>query len=576
MASDLEISLGQYSDKGRKDSNQDFHGAMVPEQPALGMKGIAVVLADGISSSDVSHIASEATIKSFMTDYYCTSDAWTVRTSANRIIAATNSWLHAQSRRSHHAYDRDKGYVCTMSALVLKARTAHIFHVGDSRIYRVTSGALEQLTEDHRVVISSHESYLGRALGMNPTIEIDYQAEPLKQGDVFVLMTDGVFEFASPAFITDTIATHTDDLSQAAKLIVEEAFAQSSGDNLTIQIVRIDALPDSEAADILGQAAELPVPPLLEPRMEFDGYKILREIHATSRSHIYLAEDSENGALVALKIPSIDLRDDPAYLKRFLLEEWIARRLDNAHILKVYPQARERNFLYNVTEYVDGQTLAQWMIDHPKPDMEAVRAIAEQIATGLRAIHRKEMVHQDLRPQNIMIDASGTVKIIDFGSTKVAGVRETEPTDQSEEILGTHQFTAPEYFLGEHGTTQSDLFSLGVIVYQMLTGKLPYGATVSRARTRAQQRKLQYQSALDDDRDIPEWIDGALKKAVHPDPLRRYQVMSEFMFDLRHPNKHFMTGPDRPLLERSPVMFWKSVSLFLAGVVLLLLARPYL
>ncbi len=151
MPRELKISVGQHSDKGRKPTNQDFHGVLFPKEPLLSLKGIAVVLADGISSSNVSRIASESTVKGFLTDYYCTSESWSVKTSAQRVIAATNSWLYSQTRRSQHAYDKDKGYVCTLSAMVIKARAAHLFHVGDSRIYRVAGHGLEQLTEDHRV-----------------------------------------------------------------------------------------------------------------------------------------------------------------------------------------------------------------------------------------------------------------------------------------------------------------------------------------------------------------------------------------------------------------------------------------
>src|SRR5215813_13202248 len=173
MARELKISIGQCSDKGRKQINQDFHGALIPKEPLLSVKGIAVVLADGISSSNVSHIASQSAVKGFLTDYYCTSESWSVKTSAQRVIAAMNSWLHSQSRRGQNPYDRDKGYVCTLSAMVIKSTAAHIFHVGDSRIYRVVGNALEQLTDDHRVNISSEQSYLSRALGINPQIEID-------------------------------------------------------------------------------------------------------------------------------------------------------------------------------------------------------------------------------------------------------------------------------------------------------------------------------------------------------------------------------------------------------------------
>ena len=571
MSRELQISTGQYSDKGRKPVNQDFHGILVPAEPLLSSKGVAVVLADGISSSNVSHIASESAVKSFLTDYYCTSDSWSVKTSAQRVLAATNSWLHAQTRRSPYAYDNDRGYVCTMSAMVVKSTTAHVFHAGDCRVYRLAGHALEQLTEDHRVIVSSEQTYLGRALGINAQIEIDYQAIRVEPGDVFLLMTDGAYEHVDDRFVTKTIGDSPGDLDMAAKAIAEEAYARGSDDNITVQIVRIDAVPDGEASDVLGQTLKLPLPPLLEPRMMFDGYRIVREIHGSSRSHIYLGVDVDTDTPVAIKIPSIDLRDDPAYLKRFMMEEWIARRIDSPHVLKPRAPSRRRNYLYVVTEFIDGQTLRQWMIDHPGPDLETVRVIAEQIAGGLRAFHRMEMLHQDLRPDNIMIDKTNTVKIIDFGAVRVAGVAEAAPADR-DDILGTVQYAAPEYFLGAPVSTRSDLFSLGVITYQMLTGKLPYGASAAKVRTASQVRKLRYISALDDDREIPIWVDAALRRAVHPDPNKRYDSLSEYVFDLRHPNANYLRSSVTPLLDRNPLLFWKCTTVFLACIVIALLA----
>ena len=575
MPGELQISIGQHSDKGRKQTNQDFHGALTPGEPLLSLKGIAIVLADGISSSNVSHIASESAVKSFLTDYYCTSESWSVKTSAQRVLAATNSWLHSQTRRSQYSYDRDKGYVCTLSAMVIKSTTAHIFHVGDSRIYRLSGNALEQLTEDHRLVVSSEQNYLSRALGINPQIEIDYQALQIEKGDLFLLATDGVYEHAMPRFIAGAINQNPHDLDRAAKLIVDHAFERGSFDNLTVQIVRIDDLPDGEASEVFGHSHELPLPPLLEARAVFDGYRIVRELHGSARSHIYLAVDNETDAVVAIKIPSIDLRDNPAYLKRFMMEEWVARRIDSPHVLKPCLHSRKRNYLYVATEFIDGQTLTQWMIDHPKPELETVRGIVEQIARGLRAFHRKEMLHQDIRPDNIMIDKTGTAKIIDFGSTKITGVAQTVPSDRRDEVLGTVQYTAPEYFQGESGSPRSDMFSLGVITYQMLTGKLPYGSQVAKARTRSQFSKLRYNSATDYNAEIPAWVDGALRRAVHPDPYKRYESLSEFTFDLRHPNAKYLNASATPLIERNPLLFWKLLAAILACIILLLLISQH-
>jgi serine/threonine protein phosphatase PrpC len=575
MAEQLRVALGEYSDKGRKPINQDAHGSAIPDEPQLSSKGIAICLADGISSSDVSQIASQAAVSGFLADYYCTAEAWSAKKSALAVLSATNSWLHAQTRQSQFRFEKDKGYVCAFSAVVIKSNTAHIFHVGDTRVYRLRDQNLEQLSEDHRLWVSTEQSYLSRALGMNPQVDLDYRDVPVAPGDVFLLASDGAYEYVSNETLFRAIAEHESDLNAAAAAIARQAHDNGSEDNLTLQILRVDALPQYQASEIATQVAELPLPPGLQARLNFDGYQILREMHASHRSHVFLALDTDSNTQVIIKTPSVDLAGDQAYLERLLLEEWIARRLNNAHVLKAYLPGRKRNYLYTVSEYVEGQTLTQWLIDNPKPDLESVRAIVEQIGKGLRAFHRLEMLHQDLRPNNILIDKTGTVKIIDFGSSQVAGLSENEAPYVQYQILGTEQYSAPEYFLGEGGTPRSDLFSLGVITYQMLSGRLPYGTQVSRARTRTAQRKLRYRSVIDEDREVPRWIDEAIKKAVQPAPDKRYAEISEFMYDLRHPNPKFLQKTQPPIIERNPVLFWKSLALILCLILLVLVVRQH-
>lgn len=573
MTHQLKLSIGQYSDKGRKTANQDFHGCYIPKEHQLSLKGTAFAMADGISSSDVSHIASETAVKSFLDDYFCTSDAWSVKHSVQRVLSATNSWLYSQGQKSEHRFDKDKGYVCTLSALVIKATTAYIFHVGDTRIYRLRDNALEQLTKDHRLWISHEKSYLSRALGIESELELDYQSLALKTDDIFIIATDGVYEFSDTQVIISTVQNNSENLDTAAKRIVDHAYEQGSHDNLTIQIIRIDDLPQQDSLELYHEVETLPLPPILEARASFDGYTILREVHATSRSHVYLALDQESNTQVILKTPSIDLQSDPVYLERFLMEEWVARRVNSAHVLKAGRQTRKRNYLYTATEFIDGQTLKQWLIDNPKPDIETVRGIIEQAAKGLQALHRMEILHQDLKPDNIMIDNSGTVKIIDFGAARVAGIVEASVSCEYNDILGTALYTAPEYFLGESGSTNSDLYSLAVIAYYMLSGEFPYGTQVSKSRTAAAQRRLTYNSILNDEREIPAWIDETLKQALHPNPYKRYQELSEFLYDLRHPNQTFLNRARPPLLERNPVAFWQGVSFFLAAIIAILLTR---
>jgi len=569
----LEVRVGYCSERGVKPVNQDFVGSLVPPPHQIAMKGIALAVADGISSSDVSQVASETAVRSFLDDYFHTSEAWSVNKSVQTVLKASNSWLYSQSRQGSHRFDLNKGYVCTFSAVVLKATTAHLFHIGDTRIYRLRDGLLELFTEDHRVTVSPDQSHLARALGAGVIAEIDHNELPIARGDIFLIATDGVYEHFSSEGLMTALKARPDDLDAVCRLVVTEALSAGSEDNASLLMVQVTDLPDETPEEIHERATKLPLPPPLSLREPFDGYRILREIHSTNRSHVYLAEDIDSGSRVVLKTPSQDLQEEPDYLEHFLMEEWIARRLDHPHLVKAGVPGRKRNYVYTALEYVEGQTLAQWLNDNPEPSLETVRKLVEQVARGLAALHRREILHQDIRPENVMIDHSGTVKLIDFGAARVAGIVEAIPRAETTEFPGTALYMAPEYFLGEIGTVRSEIYSLGVLTYRMLSGRFPYDNQVAKARSVAAQRRLNYRSVLAEEREIPVWVDGALKKAVNPNPEKRYAVLSEFLYDLRQPNPDFLKEKKAPLMEQHPVAFWQGVSAILGAIVIYLLAR---
>jgi serine/threonine protein kinase len=393
---------------------------------------------------------------------------------------------------------------------------------------------------------------------------------PVVVGDLFLLTTVGVHEHMDGTFVLQTLADGA-DLQEAAEQIATAALKQGSRDNLTVQVVRVDSLPSPDETDLFGGVTDLPLSALPRAGDVIDNFRILRLLHSSSRSHVFLAS-APDGARVAIKIPSAELRENQNYLRRFMLEEWIARRISSSHVLRPTRPPERRSSLYVITEFIEGQTLRQWMNDNPSPTPDQVRDFVDQIARGLRAFHRREMVHQDLRPENIMIDGDGTVRIIDFGSVSVAGVEEAMP-GVAGEALGTFQFTAPEYLSGDAVSWRSDQYSLGVIAYEMLTGRLPYGAQAAKVRTRAEQRRLSYRPATDDKHAVPDWMDKAIRKAAHPDPLRRYDALSEFVADLRSPGVHNRARRHLPLLERNPVRFWQCVSFGLSIIIVILAAR---
>ena len=560
MTEKLQICLAQSSDKGVKQQNEDFYGAYLPEDSTLDSKGIACAIADGMGSCANAREASEHCVKSFLSDYFSTPETWSVKSSGAKVLTAINNWLLSNGDKDH-----SNGMVTTFSALVLKSTTAHIFHVGDSRIYRYRptehSGDFEQLTTDHRVWISNEKNYLSRAMGIDLHLDIDYKTLAIQTDDVFIMTTDGVHDYLSDAQLKQHMQTSA-SLEVIADKIIQHALDQKSHDNVTCQLVRIEQLPNQNANEVFNDLTRLPFPPPMGPGMTIDGYEILDEIHASTTSQLYKVRDKESGELFMMKTPSVTYSDDPAYIERFYIEEWAGKRIDNDSVLRIFELRRPRNFLYFIMEFIEGKTLKQWMKENPSPDIHEASELINKIIQGLRAFHRMEMLHRDLKPENIMLAKNGDIKIIDFGSVKIAGIQEINTPVERMELLGTKNYTAPEYLLGTEGSNRSDIYSLGVIAYEMLTGELPYGDKLSRDLNWRTLNKIKYISAIKYNPMIPLWLDGTLEKAVKTDFRSRYDTFSEFFFDLTHPNPSFMKQ-SAPLLESNPTLLWKSISAIL-------------
>lgn len=583
MPGTLNISLGQASDRGLKPENEDHFGAVLSEGNSLENKGLAIAIADGMSAAEGGREASQMSIQMFLDDYFSTPESWSVKRSVTKVMSSLNGWLFSQSQR----YQSAQGMVTTFSAVVIKSHTAHLFHVGDSRIYRLRGQDFEQLTQDHRLQMGSGKSYLSRALGIDSNLNIDYRTVSVEPGDLYLLSTDGIHDYlndyAIKSLIEQSVGPKTgeaqsqvgdDTLNTGCLSIIQSALDQGSDDNLTCQLFRINSLAKASKDEVFDALSRLPFPPDLQAGQVIDGYRIIRELQASSRSQVYLAEDtlaqSGQPGKVVIKTPSVNFEDDAAYIETFLQEEWVGKRLNSPYLLKTCRRNRKRQFLYTAVEYVKGQTLEQWMHDNPMPSLTVVRDIVEQIARGLRAMHRLEMLHQDLKPGNILITADAAIKIIDFGSTKIAGLAETESVLDRSHIVGTASYSAPEYFKGESGSNRSDIYSLGAISYEMLCGKLPYGEI--RPET-AHRKRFSYTTARLLNPGLPEWVDNALCKAVHPNPAQRYALISEFIADLKKPNEALAHQQHKPLIEKHPLRFWQGMALIEFVLLMVLLFK---
>ena len=557
LQSQLSLTVGQQSSAGLKASNEDCIGMRIPDQPALTIKGAVAVIADGVSAAEAGKEASEMCVRNFISDYYATPDAWSVKTAGQKIVLALNRWLVGQSQI--------KGHVSTLSALILKSQTAYIFHIGDTRIYRLRKGNFECLTTDHSISINKDTVYLSRAMGMDNHLEMDFQQFEIEQGDVFFLSTDGVHDFICPKDIQAEIE-NSSDLNASCLRLNEKALAAGSNDNVSCQLVRVDALPDANNQEIYQKLSDLPFPPPLSVGQSLDGLTVVKILHESPRSQVYLVKNS-SGERFILKTPSVNFEDDPAYIERFVLEQWIGKRIDSPYVVKII-EPENKTALYTLMEYVDGLTLEQWMKENPKPDIKEVVRLVELISRGIRALHRKDILHQDIKPDNILLTADGIPKIIDFGSCYAAGVEEIDTPFDREQALGTAVYSAPETRFRMRKTKKSDLFSLALVVYEILTGRLPFGEQLEKLKDQRKLSSLKYQTAMQFNPMVPAWMDQALKRALLPLPEHRQDAMSEFIFDLQRPNTAYKQSTFVPLSQRNPLKFWQGLALIEAVIII--------
>jgi serine/threonine protein phosphatase PrpC len=568
----LSVEMGGHSVAGVKAENQDAFAVKNPSKEVTQYKGIVACVADGVSCSEHAQLASHTAVSNFIEDYYSTPDSWPVKTAAPRILSALNDWLYRQGQATSA---RHNGLVTTFSSIIFKSQTAHIFHMGDSRIYRLRHSDLEQLTVDHTQLVRG-DDVLTRALGIDSHLEVDYRKLSLEVGDLFILTTDGVHgvfskqQFRAAVIESELLFDQNQNLEKRSQVLVEMALQQGSTDNLSCLLLKVSELPLENIDEVHRKLTTKVIPPVLDIGHKIDDYEVQKVIYSGTRSHLYLVKTADSNESYVLKAPSENFAEDILYLDGFSRENWVGQRINNSAIMKILPQQNNSNFLYHICEYIPGQTLRQWMHDNPQPSLDSVRSIVQGVIQGLRAIQRLGMVHRDIKPENIIITTEGQVKLIDFGTVLVGGVAEITSLLDEECPVGSVDYIAPEYLLGQQCSVRSDLFSLGVMVYEMLTGNQPFAMSHVARRLPTSYNEWYYQSAIKQRKDLPVWVDLCLQKSTNPNPNYRYAALSEFMMDLCTPNTQMLAKQESaPLLERDPVKFWQLISLILMAVVIL-------
>lgn len=566
------ISIGQYTTAGRKKRNQDACGFICQDQYKTDLKGSIAAIADGVSTSQVSQEASQLAINQLLKHYSKTPPSWSVERSVRQVLGLINQKLFVRNDYDRFQGQLDQAYICTLSGLVLLANQAYVFHIGDSRIYRIRNQVFEQLTTDHTVMVSG-KNYLAEALGFKAKLTLDFCQYQLQPGDLYILATDGFFNYVDADNLI-AIDDNKEPLGIIAQRLVSKALAAGSDDNITIQLIRVNTLVSTQH-NRLDDMAPLAIKSCLRVGESIDKFKVVEVVHQGCRSHVYKVVSPSNEKLI-LKMPNFEMATNQVFIDRLLMEEWMASLVSSQHVIKPPRTNYIKSAVYSLASYIDGITLAVWLEQNPNRTWQQISAIIEQVAKGLLALHRKKMLHQDIRLENIMIDASGLVKIIDLGSVYIEGIESAyyntrfESMQSDQMFLGEVAFMAPEILLGHASSVQSDLFSLAAVTYYLITEELPYGTKLAQLKSLRAQKRCAFRPIDLEKTTIPFWLNTTLAKALDVQPEKRYDTLSAFLFDLATPNQHLL-NQQKPIMQRNPVRFWQSVSALFVIVGLILL-----
>ena len=545
----LQISVGQSTHTGARPRNEDYCGIVTPQDDQLSTKGAVLAIADGVSGNEGGREAAEYTVRGVLSDYYATPETWEVPHALDKVLVAINRWLLAQSV-SHREL---AGMAATLSMLVLRGNRFYLAHVGDTRIYRLRDQQLEQLTTDHVWDRPDMKHVLKRAIGLDQHLVMDYSEGELKIGDVYLLVTDGVWEPLGHKTMHGILHLHLDPL-RAAEELTQAALARGGQDNASALVVRIDGIADENLRDWLAEGRDLALPPLLKIGQHIDEFEVLDILHESRVTLLYKVRHSISNQVLVLKTLQPSMRDDAISCAGLLTEEWLGKRVLAHYFAQVIPlSAEKRHYLYYVMSYHEGATLQQKLEHGQHFTIADITQIGIRLAKGLSALHRLDIIHRDIKPDNLHSGADGKLRILDLGVAHNSGMME-----RASGSAGTPSFMAPELFSGEPATIQSDLYSSGVSLYYLLTRHYPYGEIEPFQHPKFGEPipPTRYRP------DIPQWLENILLKAVARDKKNRFENSDEFLVALEHGELKPILAPYRtPLVGRNPLLLWQSIAL---------------
>ncbi len=570
----LAVAGGGASIRGRRESNEDFYGMILPKSPeVLARKGILAAVADGLGGHSGGHVASQVAVQMVLEDFYGTPETWQVKKALAAVIRSAGRWIYEEGKRS----SAREGMATTLSVLSLRGSRYTIAHVGDSAVFLARGGQCARLTELHvRAPKGEGSGVLTRALGLEDDVRIDFIEGDLLTGDVFIMATDGATRMVEPQEML-LLKEANADPDEFCRAVVSLAADRGGEDNATIQQIAVLSVPSPFQEGFAFHSAHLPF--LLTPREGevVDGYKLERRISKGALGSVFSARDLETTLPVVMKFPNPLYEDDQEYREMFLREAWLVRQVNSPWIVRpAGAPGRPQSAFYTVFEALEGRTLRRTLAENGKMSVDDVLDTTEQLCFGLIHLHRKEIIHRDVKPDNIFLTDDGGVKLIDLGLARAPGLPESAGDrhgsatreDRPFGAPGTANYIAPERYHGDLGDAQADVFSVGVTMYEALTGRYPYGDLFDKPRPRFGEPAPPSRYVPS----VPIAVEKVILKAVAPVKSARYRDASELLFDIKNLDRAASHGAEQGEKGRDPALFWKRAFFVAAGAIAALIA----
>jgi len=473
-------------------------------------------------------------------------NTWSIEKSIKKFIDSINAILYEESMIN---YERPE-MVTTLTMVIIEGNRLYAANVGDSRIYLKRGNILSQLSHDHVMEEEGYDGVLTQAIGIDKTVSPYYFENMITAKDKILLCSDGLYTIMNDDTLSDMVAFGAHSLVKKASKSMEDDLPDDTT-AVVIDILGIDKVVEMKQQNII-------IPQKLEVGMVIDGYRLEKSLIQNMRTWLC----SNKGQKYVLKFAPIEAIDDPMILDLYVKEAWNSNRLKAGFFPKaVVP--KNRTHRYYVMKALEGIDLKEHLKKRTLSIDDTIN-LAKMLLKMSQFLLKFDLVHGDIKPENIMIserDGKHVFKVIDFGSmTELYSIAST---------AGTPSYLAPERFTGGSINEGSEIFSIGVTLYEALTGKFPYG----EIEPFQQPTFKTPNSAMKENSNIPDWLNSILFRSIDVNPEKRYKNYSEMLFEVSNPNKvkpYF--DSTKPLIERNPELFYKIGFIVEFVVILILVA----